>query len=88
VVTFAAQVMKTVQIREAKAKLSALVEAASQGRPTTITRHGVPVAVLTPIEAARRIYPESRKSFADLLLSFPGGVEYERDQSPMRGIDL
>jgi prevent-host-death family protein len=80
--------MKTVQIREAKAKFSALVDAASRGQPTTITRHGVPVAVLTPIEAARRIYPQAQESFADLLLSFPGGVEFERDQTPMRGIDL
>ncbi|MGD0763290.1 MAG: type II toxin-antitoxin system Phd/YefM family antitoxin [Roseiarcus sp.] len=80
--------MKTVQIRKAKATFSALVDAAAHGQPTTITRHGVPVAVLAPIDAARRIYPESEESFADLLLSFPGGVEFERDPSPMRGIDL
>jgi prevent-host-death family protein len=80
--------MKTVQIREAKARFSALVDAASHGQPTTITRHGAPVAVLVPIDAARRIYPQPEESFADLLLSFPGGVEFERDLSPMRGIDL
>ena len=80
--------MKTVQIREAKATFSSLVDAASHGQPTTITRHGVPAAMLVPIDAARRIYPLFEESFADLLLSFPGGVEFERDPSPMRGIDL
>lgn len=80
--------MKTVQIREAKATFSSLVDAASRGQPTTITRHGVPAAVLVPIDAARRIYPLIEESFADLLLSFPGGVEFVRDPAPMRGIDL
>jgi len=80
--------MKTVQIREAKATFSSLVDAASHGQPTTITRRGVPAAMLVPIDAARRIYPLFEESFADLLLSFPGGVEFERDPSPMRGIDL
>jgi prevent-host-death family protein len=80
--------METIQIRDAKAKFSALVEAAERGRPTTITRHGRPAAVLVPVEDARRMYPESAPSFADLLLSFPGGVEFERDTTPLREIDL
>ncbi len=80
--------MKSIQIRDAKARFSALVQAAEQGHPTTITRHGRPAAVLVPVEDARRLYPEDRASFADLLLSFPGGIEIERDQTPMREIDL
>jgi prevent-host-death family protein len=80
--------MKTVKLRDAKALLSALVEDAAQGRPTTITRHGVAVAVLTPIEAARKLYPQKARSFADHLLSFPGGVEFERNASPPRDVDL
>ena len=40
--------MNEVQLREAKARLSALVDAAERGEATTITRHGTP-------EAARRI---------------------------------
>ena len=47
--------MKTVQAKEAKESFSALIDAAGQGRPTMITRHGVPVAVLTPIADARKI---------------------------------
>ncbi|MDR1989816.1 MAG: type II toxin-antitoxin system Phd/YefM family antitoxin [Acidobacteriaceae bacterium] len=80
--------MKKVQIREAKARFSALVEAAGQGRPTTITRHGQPAAVLIPVADARRIYPEDRPSFADLLLAFPGEIEIARDRSPLRKVDL
>lgn len=80
--------MQSIQIRDAKAKFSALVEAAEHGRPTTITRHGRPAAMLVPIADARRLYPQDRLSFADLLLSFPGGVEFERDRTPLREVDL
>ena len=80
--------METIQIRDAKARFSALVEAAEHGRPTTITRHGRPAAVLVPVEDARRLYPQDASSFADLLLSFPGGVEFERDATPLREVEL
>ncbi|MGI9169009.1 MAG: type II toxin-antitoxin system Phd/YefM family antitoxin [Caulobacteraceae bacterium] len=80
--------MQSLQVRDAKAKFSALVEAAERGVPTTITRHGRPAAVVVSVEDARRLYPEGRPSFADLLLSFPGGLDIERDRTPMREIDL
>ena len=80
--------MEIMQIREAKAKFSALVEAAQQGQPTTITRHGQPAAVLVSVEDARRLYPDNKPSFADLLLSFPGGLEFERDTTPLREVEL
>ncbi len=80
--------MKTVQIRDAKAKFSALIEAAEHGQPTTITRHGRPAAVVIPVDDARRLYPEKQSSFADLLLSFPGGDDFERDRTPLREVDL
>lgn len=80
--------MQSIQIRDAKAKFSALVEAAEHGRPTMITRHGRPAAVLVPVADARRLYPADRPSFADLLLSFPGGIEFERDRTPLREVDL
>jgi hypothetical protein len=44
---------------------------ARRARPTTITRHGRPAAVVVPIADARRLYPDDRRSFADLLLAFP-----------------
>lgn len=80
--------MKTVKLRDAKANFSALIEEAARGEPTTITRHGVAVAVLTPIDAARTLYPEAARSFADHLMSFPGDFEFERDRSPPRDVDL
>jgi prevent-host-death family protein len=80
--------MKSMQIRDAKAKFSALVEAAERGKPTTITRHGKAAAVLVPVAAAKRLYPDNRPSFADLLLAFPGGIEFERDRTPLRDVDL
>jgi len=80
--------MHTVQVRDAKARLSALIEAAERGEPTTITRHGRPAAMVVPMADARRLYPDDRPSFADLLLSFPEQLEVERDRTPPRDIDL
>jgi prevent-host-death family protein len=80
--------MKTVQIREAKAKLSALVETASKGEPVLITRHGEAVAALVPVEDAVRLYPAPRVSLIDYLMSMPGELELPRDSSPMRDVEL
>ena len=79
--------MQTVQVRDAKAGFSALVEAAERGQPTTITKHGRPAAVLVPVDVARRIYPD-KTDFADFLMAFPGGDEFDRDQTPLRSFDL
>ena len=38
--------MRQIQLRDAKARLSALVEGAAGGEPAMITRHGKPRAVL------------------------------------------
>ena len=76
--------MKTLGLRDAKASLSAVVEAAERGEATTITKHGRPAAVVVPVEKAKRLYPSKRPSFADLLMSTPEDLETERDQSPLR----
>ena len=80
--------MKTMQVREAKAGFSALVEAAENGEPTVITKHGKPSAMIVPIDEGRKLYPNDQRSFVDHLLSFPGGIEFERNESPSRDIDL
>jgi prevent-host-death family protein len=80
--------MRSVHLRDAKASLSALVEAAERGEATMITKHGRPAAVVVPVEDARRLYPVERPSFADLLLSIPEDLEIERDASPFREADL
>lgn len=80
--------MKTMQVREAKAGFSALVEAAENGEPTIITKHGKPAAMVVPIDEARKLYPDRNDDFIDFLLTYPGGVELERDQSRLRDYDF
>lgn len=80
--------MNKVQVRQAKATLSSLIEAAERGEPTTITRHGEPAAVLVSVKDAERIYPPSDTGFAEFLLAFPGGTEFDLDETPLRDIEL
>jgi len=80
--------METMQIRDAKAGLSAVVAAAERGRPTIITRHGHASAMVVPIEAGRRLYPLDTPSLAAHLLALPEALETERDATPLRSIDL
>ena len=65
--------MRTLRLRDAKATLWAGGEAAERGEATTITKHGRPAAVVVPVDDARRLYATERPSFADLLMSSPGG---------------
>ena len=55
--------MRTISTNRAKAKLCEIVRAATQGERTTITRRGVPVAMMVSVEDARILYPEMEKSF-------------------------
>jgi prevent-host-death family protein len=80
--------MKHVQLRDAKAHLSELVDAASKGEPVVITRHGTDVAMVVPVDAGRKLFPEEKKSLVDHLLAFPGPLEIEKDRRPPREIDL
>ena len=80
--------MRTLGLRDAKASLSAVIEAAERGEATTITKHGRPAAVVVPVEQAKRLYQADRPSFASLLMRIPHPVESERDPSPLREADL
>jgi antitoxin Phd len=80
--------MKTVQLRDAKATLSALVDAAEGGETTLITRHGRPAAMLVPVDLGQRLNAPERATLADFLLSIPVEFEAERDTSPLRPVDL
>jgi prevent-host-death family protein len=62
--------MKELQLREAKSTLSAVVEAAEHGRPTTITKHGRPAAVVISHQEWVKLKSKV-PSFADLLLAVP-----------------
>jgi prevent-host-death family protein len=62
--------MKEIQLREAKATLSAVVEAAENGEPTMITKHGRPAAVIISHSEWTKL-KKTVPSFADLLLAAP-----------------
>lgn len=80
--------MKHMQVREAKAHFSEAVDSVVRGEPVTITRHGTPVAMLVPISKGEQLYPQTSKSFGQHLLEYPGGIELEREPSPIRDVDL
>ena len=82
--------MRTIGVREAKAVLSSLVDAAERGEPITITRRGKPAAVIVPVGQARKLFPD-KPNFIDFLMGFPGfpeGFEPERDRSSGRDVIL
>jgi len=61
--------MRKIQLKDAKAKLSAVVDQATRGKPSVITRHGKPEAVVLGFADWERL---SRvPSFGRLLMSAP-----------------
>jgi prevent-host-death family protein len=80
--------MRKIQLRDAKARLSAVVDQAKRGKPAVITRHGKPEAVLLGFADWERL---SRvPSFGRLLMSAPlePGDVPERNRTPMRDAGL
>jgi prevent-host-death family protein len=60
--------MRSVALAEAKAQLSALVDAVEAGESVCITRHGKPVAQLTAIEKPKKpLDLEALKAFTDSM---------------------
>jgi antitoxin Phd len=62
--------MRELQLRDAKASFSAVVEQAERGEETVVTRHGQPTAVILGYADWLRL-KGAQPSFADLLLDFP-----------------
>lgn len=63
--------MDIVQISDAKAGFSALVTAAENGRPTLVSRHGRPCAMIVPIADGAHLYPLEMPNLANYLLALP-----------------
>jgi prevent-host-death family protein len=61
--------MREIQLRDAKATLSAVVDQARRGQPSVITRHGRPEAVLMSFEEWQRL--SQVPSFGRLLMGAP-----------------
>jgi antitoxin Phd len=80
--------MRKLQLKDAKAKLSAVVDEATRGKPSLITRHGKPQAVVLGFAEWERL---SRvPSFGRLLMSAPlePGDVPERSRAPARSAGL
>ena len=77
--------MKSMQLREAKAKFSALIEAAERGETTIVTKNGRPAAKVTPIEGAAPRRSKKTPSLVDYLRTMPADIPLERDRTPLRG---
>ena len=80
--------MQQVQLREAKARLSALVDGAARGEAAVITRHGKPRAVILGIDEWNRL--RKVPSFGRLLLAseLEDGDLPPRDTAPSRDAAL
>jgi prevent-host-death family protein len=81
-------IMRKIQLKDAKAGLSAVVDRATRGQPSVITRHGKPQAVVLGFADWERL---SRvPSFGRLLMAAPleSGDLPERDRAPLRDAGL
>jgi antitoxin Phd len=77
--------MKKIQLKDAKATLSAVVDDAVRGMPCVITRHGRSEAVLMSYEEWERL--SHVPSFGRLLMAAPldKGDLPKRNRKPLRG---
>ena len=80
--------MKEIQLRDAKASLSAVVDEAVQGKPAVITRHGKKQAVVVSYEEWQRL--SNVPSFGRLLMMAPSAIREvpKRSRSGLRKADL
>jgi prevent-host-death family protein len=82
--------MQTINLKDAKAGFSSLVDEVMKGDFVTITRHGKPVAALVSIEAGelvRKALERKRPGLVDYLRTIPVEV-FERNATPSRDVDL
>jgi antitoxin Phd len=80
--------MRKIELKDAKANLSTVVDQAIRGEPSVITRHGKPAAVVLGFADWERL--SNVPSFGRLLMSAPLEAQDlpERNRSTMRDADL
>jgi prevent-host-death family protein len=80
--------VRKIQLRDAKASFSAVVDAAVRGEPAVITRHGKPQAVVLSFKDWERL--SQVPSFGRLLMAAPIAPDDlpARDPTPPRVADL
>jgi prevent-host-death family protein len=67
--------VKTWQVQDAKARFSEFLTASMEEGPQVVTRRGVEMAVLVPIEQWRRLERIARPNLKDLLMAPDPRVE-------------
>ena len=65
--------MRRIRLKDAKAKLSAVIDQATRGEPSVITRHGKPKVVILGFEDWQRL--SHIPSFGQLLMAAPVEAE-------------
>lgn len=80
--------MREIQLKDAKATFSAVIDQVVSGNPAVITRHGKKEAVVLSFDEYERL--RSVPSFGRLLASFPGDEDdFSADRErPARAADL
>jgi antitoxin Phd len=80
--------MREIEILDAKASLSAVVDEAVRGKPSIITRHGKREAVIMSFKEWERL--SQVPSFGRLLMSAPAGQDDlpNRNRAPLPTTDL
>jgi prevent-host-death family protein len=80
--------MRKIQLKDAKATLSSVVNDAVRGQAAVITRHGKPEAVVLSFREWERL--AKVPSFGQLLMSAPikAGDLRRRNRSPVRRVKL
>ena len=80
--------MKEIQLRDAKASLSAVIDEAMRGKPAVITRHGKKQAVVVSYDEWQRL--SHVPSFGRLLMAAPLAADDlpKRNKSGLRKVDL
>lgn len=78
---------KNWQLQEAKAKFSALVDAALKDGPQFVTRHGKPSVVVISQQEFEQLTP--KKSLVDILRDSPlYGIDFDLSRSQDTGRDI
>jgi antitoxin Phd len=80
--------MRKIQLKDAKANLSAVVDQATRGKASVITRHGKPQAVILGFAEWQQL--SSVPSFGRLLMAAPlePGDLPKRNRVPLRDAGL
>jgi antitoxin Phd len=80
--------MRKIQLKDAKARLSAVVDDAARGQAAIITRHGKPQAVVLSFREWERL--AKVPTFGQLLMSVPIKASDlpRRNRSPLRRTKL